>query len=57
VDLSAELIAAEKESEYIAVEIKTFAGASAVHDLYEVLGQYIVCRRALADRQPERILF
>jgi XisH protein len=57
VDLGAELIAAERDTERIAVEIKTFGGASAVHDLYEALGQYIVYRRALAERKPERTLF
>jgi XisH protein len=57
VDLGAELIAAERNTERIAVEIKTFAGASSVHDLYEALGQYIVYRRALSERQPERTLF
>jgi hypothetical protein len=57
VDLGAELIAAERDAEFIAVEIKTFAGASAVHDLYEALGQYIVYRKALAERQPARTLF
>ncbi len=42
VDLGAEkLIAAEKGSRKIAVEIKSFSGRSEVADLEKALGQYI----------------
>jgi XisH protein len=43
IDLGAEkLIAAEKSGEKIAVEIKSFIGASPVTDLENALGQYIL---------------
>ena len=43
VDLGAEkLIAAEKENQKIAVEIKSFIGNSQVADLEQALGKYIL---------------
>jgi XisH protein len=45
IDLGAErLIAAQRESEQIAIEIKTFSNASFITALYEALGKYIVYR-------------
>ncbi|WP_413176121.1 element excision factor XisH family protein [Anabaena azotica] len=45
IDLGAEkLIAAEKTGQKIAVEIKSFIGASLVTDLENALGQYILYR-------------
>jgi len=58
VDLGAErLIAAEKENQKIAIEIKSFIGISTLHDFYEALGQYNFYYYALEQRMPERKLF
>ena len=58
VDLGAErLIAAEKEGEKIAVEVKSFIGASTLHDFYEALGQFNFYQYALEKKMPERSLF
>jgi hypothetical protein len=58
IDLGAErLIAAEKGSQKIAVEVKTFGIASFITAFHEAVGQYIVYREALAIRASERILF
>ena len=41
IDLGAEkIIAAEKENQKIAVEIKSFVGLSPITDFYKALGQY-----------------
>ena len=58
VDLGAErLIAAEKGSEKIAVEIKSFTGPSDVRELQDAVGQYVVYARLLQRYQPERTLY
>jgi len=58
VDLGAErLIAAQKATEKIAVEIKSFIGANDLEDLYQALGQFILYRKALRRADPERVLF
>ena len=58
IDLGAErLIAAEKGMNKIAVEIKTFAGASPINDFEEALGQYVVYRMALRRTDPDRTLY
>ena len=58
IDLAAErVIAAEKGTRRIAVEIKTFAGASRIADLEDALGQYVVYRMALRRTQPDRELY
>src|SRR5437016_10627530 len=57
-DLGAErVLAAEKGIRKIAVEIKTFAGASLVADLEDAVGQYVIYRIALRHAQPDRELF
>jgi hypothetical protein len=57
VDLGAErLLAAERGTEKIAVEIKTFSGASDVADLEQATGQYMVYRSLLRRLDPERSL-
>ena len=55
-DLAAEkVLAAEKGTERIAVEIKSFVGPSPIHDFEEALGQFILylalLRRADAGRK------
>ena len=58
VDLAAErIIAAEKENEKIAVEIKSFLNASAVTDFYGALGQFLSYRLVLNKNEPERHLY
>jgi hypothetical protein len=58
IDLGAEkLIAAEREGEKIAVEIKSFIGGSAVSQFHTALGQFINYRTALSQEQPERELY
>jgi XisH protein len=58
IDLGAEkVIAAEKGSEKIAVEIKSFVGLSDIHEFYKALGQFNYYQIALEDNEPERMLF
>lgn len=55
VDLGAErLLAAERGHERIAVEVKTFSGASEVTDMEHALGQYLLYRSLLRRADPER---
>lgn len=58
VDLGAErLIAAQRDLDKIAVEIKTFGGPSAIHDMEVMLGQYFTYRSFLEEIEPERRLY
>lgn len=59
VDLGAEksLIAAEKGTEKIAVEIKSFRGSSDVDQFEDALGQYLIYWKALAKLERDRRLF
>ena len=58
IDLGAELIlGAERGTDKIAVEIKTFGNDSFITALYEAVGKYIIYRNVLKIIQPERILF
>ena len=58
VDLALErIVAAEKEGEKIAVEIKSFLNPSAVTDFYPALGQFLSYRLGLSATEPERILY
>ncbi|MEQ8539428.1 MAG: XisH family protein [Coleofasciculus sp. D1-CHI-01] len=58
VDLGAEkLLAAEKEDDKIAVEVKSFVGASEIEDLKNALGQYILYADVLEDVEPDRNLY
>jgi len=58
VDLGAErLIAAEKAEQRIAVEIKSFVGDSEMDDLEKAIGQYVVYRVVLAERDPHRAIY
>jgi hypothetical protein len=59
VDLGAErsLLAAEKGTEKIAVEIKSFVGVSKMNDLENAIGQYIVYRTYLREIEPDRSLY
>ena len=58
IDLGAEkLLAAEKGTEKIAVEIKSFVGSSEIRDLENALGQFVLYQHALSLMEPERTLF
>lgn len=58
VDLGAEkLLAAEKEGQQIAVEIKSFIGRSKTNDLEEALGQYILYCDVMELSEPNRKLY
>lgn len=58
VDLGAEQpLAAEKDGQKIAVEIKSFRSASDIRDLEVALGQYVFYRALLVRAEPLRRLF
>ncbi len=58
VDLGAErLLAAQKGTEQIAVEIKNFISKSDLDDLYNALGQFLLYQTALQEREPQRTLY
>lgn len=58
VDLGAEkLIAAQKDSQRIAVEIKSFISPSPINDLENALGQYVLYQNILKTTDTERILY
>ena len=58
VDLGAErLMAAQKDNELIAVEVKNFIGASSMADLEGAIGQYILYFDVLQEREPNRTLY
>jgi len=58
IDLGAEkLLAAEKAGEKIAVEIKSFVGASNISQFHTAVGQFFNYRIALEEQEPERILY
>jgi hypothetical protein len=58
IDLGAErLLAAEKGTRKIAVEIKTFRRVSSVEDLQDAVGQFVMYRDLLSEYEPEREAF
>ena len=58
VDLGAErLLAAERSTERIAVEVKSFTRPSDMKDLEEALGQFVLYARLLIRHAPERTLY
>ncbi len=58
IDLGAEkVVAAEKDGQKIAVEIKSFTGPSKISQFYTALGQFISYRSALQQQENERILY
>lgn len=58
IDLAAETaIAAERNSEKIAVEIKSFIGDSDISAFHTALGQYLNYSQALEEQEPERIVY
>lgn len=58
IDLAAEqLLAAEREHQKIAVEIKSFISPSNVSDFHTALGQFLNYRDALETIEPDRLLY
>lgn len=57
-DLGAErLIGAQRDHEKIAVEVKSFVGASVIRDLEIALGQHVLYLAFLSELEPERKLY
>jgi hypothetical protein len=58
IDLAAEkLIIANRNSQKIAVEVKSFLSPSTLSDFHLAIGQFINYRYALEEYEPERILY
>jgi hypothetical protein len=58
VDLGArQLLAAEREERKIAVEIKSFVGASEMEDLKNAVGQFVRYRAVMRKTEPDRTLY
>jgi hypothetical protein len=58
IDLGAErLLAATKDAETIAVEIKSFINPSSISEFHTAVGQYLNYRRALRTHEPNRVLY
>ncbi|AQG82162.1 element excision factor XisH family protein [Spirosoma montaniterrae] len=58
IDLAAEqVLAAERGSEHIAVEVKSFLSKSKLSDFYQAKGQYDVYLIGLQEDRPSRKLF
>jgi hypothetical protein len=58
IDLAAEqLLAAERENQKIAVEIKSFISPSNISDFHTALGQFLNYRDALELVEPDRHLY
>lgn len=58
IDLGAErLISADKGSEKIVVEVKSFLNRSLTYDFHTAYGQFRIYRRGILKTDPERILF
>lgn len=51
------MLAAERNGEKIAVEIKSFIGRSNVSDFHTALGQFINYQFALEEFEPDRKLY
>ncbi|MBD2731491.1 XisH family protein [Nostoc sp. FACHB-892] len=58
IDLGAEqILAAERAGDKIAVEIKSFIGASNISEFHTAIGQFFNYRVALEEQEPERVLY
>jgi hypothetical protein len=58
IDIGAEkIIAAERNNEKIAIEVKSFLGNSKMYEFHAAIGQFINYRSILEDEQPDRILY
>ena len=58
IDLGAEnAIAAQRDQEKIAVEIKSFISDSDISEFHAALGQYLNYLQALEEKEPDRALY
>ena len=58
IDLAAEsTVAAERGTEKIAVEIKSFVSESDISSFHMALGQYLNYAQALEEQEPDRLIF
>jgi XisH protein len=57
IDLGAEMIGAERGTEKIALEIKTFSSVSEVDAFEDALGQFLLYKSALRKKEADRVLF
>jgi hypothetical protein len=58
IDLGAEsTIAAQRDREKIAVEIKSFITDSDISEFHAALGQYLNYIQALEEKEPDRVLY
>ena len=58
IDLGAErLLAAQRNTEKIAVEIKSFTKPSAISEFHTAVGQYFNYRHAIRAQEPDRKLY
>lgn len=58
IDLGAEkVLAAEREGQKIAIEVKSFVQNSAVSEFHTALGQFISYRMLLAEQYPDYVLY
>lgn len=58
VDLGAEkMLAAQKDNQKIAVEVKSFLGYSVISEFHQALGQLLNYRLILKRQEPDRILY
>jgi hypothetical protein len=59
VDLGAErvVVAAERGTRRIAVEVQSFLNSSPVRDLQEAVGQYEIYRTLMTETEPDRQLY
>lgn len=58
IDLGAErLIAAQRDSDRIAIEVKSFLAPSAISEFHTALGQFLNYRVALKIKEPDRVLY
>jgi hypothetical protein len=58
IDLGAEkILAAEREGQKIAVEVKSFVRNSAISEFHTALGEFISYRILLSEQYPEYILY
>jgi hypothetical protein len=58
IDLGAEnTLAAQRDLEKIAVEIKSFNSESDISEFHRALGQYLNYAQGLEDQEPDRVLY
>jgi XisH protein len=50
-------VIAQRATQKIAVEVKSFIGASPVNDLEQALGQYILYEKIMQRAHPDRTLY